>query len=262
MPKDKKTSSGRLKDRLDSYTASAGAIGATLRQRLGNWPIYAAATGSALAMATSASADSIIVYTGSPVTLSAPRNSFRTQRVPLPNTLLGTTLSFQLLIQHFTGNPGSGEAVGGAAEGRVIVASDFAKNLAFGAAISGLASFSGSEGLLKYKGTPRNQAPRSLGNWVASVPGFEGFSFSGNFGWAELEVGVDGNGYPDSVTLLGMAYNNTGAPITAGEGSPIPEPGTAGLMLLALGAAGVTLLRKRKQVASTPGQASVSDEAQ
>jgi hypothetical protein len=87
------------------------------------------------------------------------------------------------------------------------------------------------------------------------VPGFEGFRFAtaGHFdyGWAELKVGVDGSGYPDSVTLLGMAYNSTpGAAILAGQtGAGAPEPGTAGLMLLALGAAGVTVLRKRRQAA-------------
>jgi hypothetical protein len=39
--------------------------------------------------------------------------------------------------------------------------------------------------------------------------------------------------------------------IVACDSGPTPEPGTAGLMLLALGAAGVTLLRKRKQAAAT-----------
>ncbi len=55
----------RLRDRLESYTAAARAGGATrttLGKRLGNWPVYAAATGSAMAMATNASAG--VIYSG------------------------------------------------------------------------------------------------------------------------------------------------------------------------------------------------------
>ena len=74
-----------------------------------------------------------------------------------------------------------------------------------------------------------------------------------------MAFNADANGVPDSVTLLGLAYDASGAPITVGDigGSsvsavaPAPEPGTAGLILLSLGAAGVAVLRKRQVFAKT-----------
>ncbi len=51
-----------LNARLGDYTASArlATAATTLRGRLANWPIYAAAAGSALAMSTSNASASII----------------------------------------------------------------------------------------------------------------------------------------------------------------------------------------------------------
>ena len=69
---------------------------------------------------------------------------------------------------------------------------------------------------------------------------FVGFSFELEsdgttvYGWAEIERLDSANG-----RLLGWAYDDSGAPIT------VPEP--AGLALLALGAAGVSALRKKRQ---------------
>jgi len=99
---------------------------------------------------------------------------------------------------------------------------------------------------------------RSSGFWQTGVPGFVGFRFSTatshqvDYGWAEVEFNVDGNGLPNSVSLLALAYDSSGAAIAAGDTgiSSTPEPGTAGLMLLALGAVGVTVLRGRKRQAA------------
>ena len=62
----KRSSSDGLKIQLDSYSAAArsSATLATLRRRMGNWPAYAAVTGSALAAATSASAFQIVIILG------------------------------------------------------------------------------------------------------------------------------------------------------------------------------------------------------
>ena len=252
--KGKQKNASGLKGQLENYAAAVGAIGATLRQRMGNWPIYAAATGSAMAMATSASADTIIVYMGVPVTLAAPGNSGHYSIIQLPD------VAFRIEVNHNTTGFRSGEARGYiGSTGSILIGPDGSpRNLVAGSLISSQAGhFTNSltQGL-------EQKGELNRGNWVPGVPGFEGFRIGSNFGWAELEVGVDGDGYPDSVTLLGLAYNNSGAPIMAGELPPMaPEPGTAGLMLLALGAAGVTVLRKRRQSAAIPGQTSVSDGA-
>jgi hypothetical protein len=75
------------------------------------------------------------------------------------------------------------------------------------------------------------------------------------YGWIELSSVqvINGAGQTDSMTLKGYAYENTAnTPIHAGDtgagsGPTAPEPGTAGLMLLALGAGGLVAWRKRKQ---------------
>ena len=66
-----------LARRLSDYTAvtRVSAVAKTLYRRTGNWPIYAAATGSALAMATGASASIITsgIYPGSGVSVNSGR---------------------------------------------------------------------------------------------------------------------------------------------------------------------------------------------
>ena len=255
--KDKQKSADGLKGRLENYSAAAraGAAKSTLRQRMGNWPIYAAATGSAMAMATNASAG-IIYYSGAPITASAPGTpgfSFKSVGVG--------AATFHLSVSHYPGNPhGDPQAVDGAVTagpyGGSFLGNGNPRNLALGATISAGATggFSGRQAQLRRVLVNTDPASTSIqGNWVAGVPGFEGFRFATglggvDYGWAELEVGADGNGIPDSVTLLGLAYDNTGAAIDVGQTVATPEPGSAGLMLLALGAAGVALLRKRKQI--------------
>jgi hypothetical protein len=66
------------------------------------------------------------------------------------------------------------------------------------------------------------------------------------YGWAELASTFNGSNVY-SVTLEGYAYDDSGAPIAAGYTGIIPEPGTAGLVLLALGSGGLLAWRKRKQ---------------
>ena len=53
-----------LEGQLREYSAAVSAAARKLHAQIGNWPIYAAATGSALAMATSASANTIVSAIG------------------------------------------------------------------------------------------------------------------------------------------------------------------------------------------------------
>jgi len=253
-------STGGLRDRLEDYASRARSAGtrATLRQRMGNWPIYAAATGSAMAMATSASAG--IIYSGvlsKNLAIPASQRGFRsgTEQIGIAPAL---RIGLSQIPYQTNGEPSplAGVFAELGSPGQLLDVAQYGivRNLASGAVISAGAAgvFSNTGGLLKAK-----NVGSANGNWVTDVPAFEGFRFGTglgqfDYGWAELRVGVQ-NGLPNSVALLGMAYNdNPGASILAGqttEDSSAPEPGTAGLMLLALGAAGVTLLRRRKQIA-------------
>jgi hypothetical protein len=75
-----------------------------------------------------------------------------------------------------------------------------------------------------------------------------------------LKINMDADNYPDSVTLLAGAYDDAGLPIstpttTLGSGTATAEPGTAGLLLLAMGAAGVTALRRGRKMKPTTSDA-------
>lgn len=88
-----------------------------------------------------------------------------------------------------------------------------------------------------------------LGNWNGGAKGFVGLSFllggETHYGWAELAV--DALNY--QVTLYRFAYESTpGASIVTPE--PVPEP--ASISLMALGAVGLALYRKRKSAGGQP----------
>jgi hypothetical protein len=270
----KQTLTAGLQGRLESYSLSARSRGtaAVLRQRLGNWTAYAAVTGSAMAAATSASAG-LITYSGGPVTVTAASNtsSKAAQIGSASIRILAKRLDFSTSL--FQGHLGFAAATGArsnAASLRVgfLGAGQSIKKLGSGQVISsgapgsGLGSFASGHIHLKLRSTGFSTVGgdfnRTDGRWTAGVPGFAGFAIPTNtysstarmnYGWVELEFNVDGSGFPDSITLLAGAFDNTpDEPVTT-PGSPptsTPEPGTAGLMLLALGAAGVTALRRRK----------------
>jgi hypothetical protein len=272
-----------LKGELERYTSAArsGATLATLRQRLGNWPAYAAAAGSALAMATSASAG-VISYTGPPVTAendfdfthSGEVSAFKGVQIgTAPEFYVGVLRDLQIAPQGRSSQTRrSAVAFGGAgvsqagrifhelqATGHLIPRNLGAgQNVSSGAGIFRAGVYPAE--FLNFKGDGHFTQPAAHttsvvgGNWVPGVPGFEGLSFKTaggqtDYGWAELEIGVDANGFPDAATLLGLEYNTTGGPI---ETPGAPEPGSASLMLLALGAAGVTALRRHRSSRRKP----------
>jgi hypothetical protein len=83
-----------------------------------------------------------------------------------------------------------------------------------------------------------------FGSW-GSRPGYMGFDFANRFGWAKMTF----NPFRTSALLTEFAYNTVpGQAIFAGL-TTVPEPGTAALALLALGALGLSALRGRKRSA-------------
>jgi hypothetical protein len=85
---------------------------------------------------------------------------------------------------------------------------------------------------------------------------------SGNYGWIRLQLddlGLnqpfstllggnplgDGQNYPDRITIIDWAYEDSGRPIhVADTSSPVPEPSP--LALLAVGAVDIGAFRRRK----------------
>jgi hypothetical protein len=84
--------------------------------------------------------------------------------------------------------------------------------------------------------------------WVSNGIGYMGLKFTvggkSYFGWAKMSVTTSSKGGLDA-TLYEVGVDTVaGQDINAGQTSAVPEPGT--LSLLALGAAGLFALRKRK----------------
>ena len=125
--------------------------------------------------------------------------------------------------------------------------------LASGAAISsGAGTFQSANGVVRFSAT----AGWHGGDFSAGQSGFAGVDFQTGtglnqktyYGWLRL---VYTGGPPNSLTAVDWAYETTpGLAIHAGqtaEPGGTPEPGTAALSMLALGAAGVLALRRRKR---------------
>jgi hypothetical protein len=98
-----------------------------------------------------------------------------------------------------------------------------------------------------------------LGQWGPGVvTGFLGIELPGtHYGWVQVRLTNDGD-LPNKLEILDWAYNSVaGEAIRAGDYTPAqlptdtPEPGTLGLAVLALGAAGVTAWRKRRDAVKT-----------
>jgi MYXO-CTERM domain-containing protein len=232
------------------------------KQHLGNWGAYAAAAGAALAMATNASADSIVSHTLDLTVSNPPGPAEATFSVggvgvglfvrAYDRTNVGRQYGGAQLI-------GLGTTSGGPNSNlphlnfRGIGASGTAKRYTIGQPILAGAV---TGGLLFEKSASHGVVSVDKGLFGPGASnGFVGFSnAAGDLGWMHVQVGFDSGGYPDQLEVISWAYNDVaGAAIDAGqtsEGPATPEPSTAALGLLALGAAGILALRKRRHQVS------------
>jgi PEP-CTERM motif len=249
-----------LQSRLETWdNAASQAVTRTGRKSL-NWLVYTTAVGSALAMATDAGAQ-IVSYGGTPpaATLTAPPGGTGTAHIL---SVKGDV--FNLAAADFTSLGIVGlEAFGKV--GMLVNLSSGVQKLSSKAVISSKAGRFGSS----FHRVKLVNGSYQLGSFNASQPRFAGIEFDTgarpssssvnnpvkiHYGWIEVEF--SGSPDPNSITAINWAYNSVaGQAIAAGETSaPVsttPEPGTAALSLLAMGAAGVLAWRRKKAALNT-----------
>jgi hypothetical protein len=244
----------QLDERLSDYTAVTriSAAAKTLYRRTGNWPIYAAATGSALAMATGASASIISgVYPGSGISVNPGG----------PTTHVGLIPGLSVKL-HALSN-GAPNVSSHSAELQLEVSraniffsgySDQAKKFVLGSPIG-----TPAEALQvgRTENVQRFFLGSASGNFASGKPAFAGLSFmtvgkNTDYAWIELEF-TDKAGFPYFLDALAFGVDSDPGQLpgsfAAGQTGPsaAPEPGTMSLAILASGAVGVTALRRRRK---------------
>lgn len=250
-------SAADLNRQLEAYAAVGRLPERNPRGRWGKWPIYAAATGAALAGASAASAD---IFSSGPINVSGHSFAvdyffFNVQVGVARHEVSSTTFngrhveSFNF-VDEFA-------SVGNVAN--FFTSDGFAKRFAPGAPISvgtnPYAARSGARlGTVHYARTHGGQALRTnygrdTGEGSPRGPfldaGFLGFEVPGSeeLGWMRVQFDPT---FPGSIDVTGWSYNTDG-PINAGETGPVvPEPNFLPLVLLASGAVGVLAWKRRR----------------
>lgn len=246
--------------RLDRYFANLSAR----RRSIADWRIYAAVTGSAMAMATNASAG--VIYFNQAVTVGPIGNvamsntEQQSQNIALKSANGGNIgFSFKVGVrqsfQSISGNLfHSGSAFLGGPNVSVLAGNTngLVKKLAFGAHISTVHGIEWGGGQIGLANQFTSSNVRHVLGWAANATGLADFRFSTanhttDYGWIRLSYTLGTNGLANSITATDWAYDPTGAPVAAGEGaSSTPEPSAKALAILAAGAAGVAALRRRR----------------
>jgi hypothetical protein len=265
LPKGTMPSKRLLENRLTAHFATLRSSSlVALKGRAGSWQIYAAVTGSALAMATNVSAG--IIYSGPEniKTRTIPNVASSTGGFTFASKTVGIKAGEDFRIKasqistHRT-KTGRASLIGGGLVGFLHTGGkNSVKMLASGAKISaGAGNFSFAAGP-SYSHVAFEQHAAGGGKFTSGWPvgqiGFAGFDFGvspgvNDYGWIELEYLEGSDGLADEIEVLGVAYDNTGSVIKAGELPGTPEPSTGALALLAAGAAGIEALRRRRKAA-------------
>jgi hypothetical protein len=255
-----------LDKRLADYSATlrSSRLEETRKRRSGNWQVYAAVTGSALAMATNASAGTISIINSSltgNVTAGPlpnvsnltrpPFTEYQSQSIQLTNGK-GSTIHVGFGI-----GVGQGAVDGGQRASAVLLGGSqvgFLHNSTGAGAffVKDLASAtktSNHTGVFKrgtnFLATQLNFSfagvdPVITYGWPKSATGFAAFSFTyggkPDYGWVQLRYTVGTNGLIDEIEAEGSSASR--------------EPSTFALALLAAGAAGVAALRRRRKAAA------------
>jgi hypothetical protein len=117
----------------------------------------------------------------------------------------------------------------------------YASNLAAGQNVSTLGFLSGTGTLAFTSGFGNSQ-------FLGAGIGFLGFRFDGGLGLQHGWARVDMSGAPlNSYTIVDYAYTTEGERITAGQTPPAGTPAPGSLGLLAAGAAGLAIARRRRR---------------
>jgi PEP-CTERM motif len=266
-----------LEDRLNVYFATlrtSSLFGDALKRSMENWQIYAAVTGSALAMTTNASAS--IIYSGvldvtaavASAQMGTPGHS-NEKFITLKNAAGASIhVGFNIIADQFNSPLGSNSRQGAvgiqASHMDFLLQTNLVKRLSSGAKISGGGHTSQSRngfatGSHTLAARLVKSSNRKTYGWSKSK-GFAGFSFSTvnknqkDFGWVQLQFTVGSNTLINSLTVIDWGYQSSGAGIRAGDtGVVAPEPSTGALALLAAGAVGVAALRRRRKASEQSG---------
>lgn len=251
--------SNDLNSRMKAYRQSAGArIAAGCADRFGNWFVYAAAAGSALALSSNASA-SIVYGTLNKTASITPLNGDPLHATSAPFSIDGAQFGVEVISASGAFGPSHFNAarlyqLSGRA-GLGLNNSHQLKRLASGNQVSA--------GKITF-GNPAFKYPRALyatggyfygptsayGTWPKSQKGFAGIGIKKNgntyLGWLRLEYFESSKGAIDKIEAFDYAYNTDPAASIAAGDMGVPEPSTAALTLLAAGASGIAALRRRR----------------
>lgn len=265
------TATDRLSAKLQSYRRRP------TREAKSNWGRYAAATGAAVAGASTAEAAVIHVTPVNPLRLTINATSSSTSTGASVDIDGDGVDDLSLFLQRFVSSTYTtsegvtyntvsdvGAALGvnpsylyygtNAPNGAWVVTDTYSiRNLASGDLISTgdpLNALAGFRAVSNYTittaGGYSNVGRSTSGQFPADGTGIAGFGFQiggqGHLGWLRVAIESDPTtGQPVALELVEWAYESVpGESIRAGE---VPEP--TGLMLLATGAAGVAALRRR-----------------